>query len=601
MAKTAPASPRSGSSKTTGKVALPDLTATGYRFGADRVPDPMRDVNYFRLDPSMRLRLRLYLEAKEAAWAEMLLDEFGALCGGRMAELAQTANKNGPVLQQYDASGRRIDAIVFHPSYTEMCRLAYGFGLSQMNHLTDFRGLGRAPSRLVQAMAGTLFATAEQGLYCPVFMTNCLIGALRQHADETVKAKFLPKLLNLDPDHYYQGAILMTEKFGGSDVGATETKAVQVDGHWRLYGDKWFCSNANADLYSTLARYDDQIAGTKGLGMFVVPKILDDGSRNAVRMNRIKDKLGTRSMASGEMTFDGALAYPVGPLEQGFKILCGMLNTSRLGTATMATGAMRRGLLEALNFARERETFGKTLHRHGMVKRAIADIYAEVEGAGALLAYAYSRLDRSNQQPDSETLAGELRMITTLAKFNNSAKGVEVAAECVQVLGGVGYIEDRETARIYRDALVHPIWEGTTNMLALDVLRAIQKENADAALVSGMEAMEAILSRNETRSLFTPLRAEMEATLATLRESLGAEQVSREYYAYERVWDLAASVIGLVLVHEAEARLVGDGDPGGLDTAKAYLWKRKPAFMTRLYGEEDRFATAKEIVAKLFS
>ncbi|MGB1548505.1 MAG: acyl-CoA dehydrogenase family protein, partial [Alphaproteobacteria bacterium] len=506
-----------------------------------------------------------------------------------------------PVLQQFDVTGQRIDEIVFHPSYTEMCRLAYGFGLSQMNHLADFRGLGRAPGRLVQAMAGTLFATAEQGLYCPIFMTNCLIGTLRKHADETVKSKFLPKLLNLDPDHYYQGAILMTEKFGGSDVGATETKAVQVDGHWRLYGDKWFCSNANADLYSTLARYDDGISGTKGLGMFVVPKILDDGSRNAIRMNRIKDKLGTRSMASGEMTFDGALAYPVGALEQGFKILCGMLHTSRLGTATMANGAMRRGLLEALHFARHRKTFGKTLHEHGMMKRAIADAYAEVEGAGALLAYAYSRFDRLDKDPSNDTLAGELRMTTTLAKFNNSAKGVEVASECVQVLGGVGYIEDRETARIYRDALVHPIWEGTTNMLALDVLRAIQKENADAALIAGMETLGDALSRNETRSIFTPLRAEMEATLATLRASLETEQASREYYAYERSWDLAAAVIGLILLHEAEVRLVQDGDAFGLDTAKAYLWKHKPAFMTRLYGEEDRFATAEAVVTQLFS
>ena len=167
----------------------------------------------------------------------------------------------------------------------------------------------------------------------------------------------------------------------------------------------------------------------------------------------------------------------------------------------MATGAMRRGLLEALHFARQRMTFGETLHRHGMVKRAIVETYAEVEGAAALLAHAYAYYDRYDQNSDSKRLAGELRLVTTLAKFNNSAKGVEVASECVQILGGVGYIEDRETARIYRDALVHPIWEGTTNMLALDVLRAIQKENADASLITGMETLENELSRNETLSL----------------------------------------------------------------------------------------------------
>jgi len=581
-------------------VALPDVAATGYRLGAERVPPPLRDANYFRLDPGMQLRLRMYLSPEEHAWAAKLLDEFGALCGGSMAALAEQANANGPELKQYDASGARVDEIVFHPSYDAMCRLAYGFGLSQMNHLSEFRGWG-TPSRLVKAMAGTLFATAEQGLYCPIFMTDCLIGALRKFADEEVRAKFLPKFLSLNPDRIFQGAILMTEKFGGSDVGATETKAVQVDGAWRLYGDKWFCSNANADLFSTLARVDDGVPGTKGLGMFIVPKRLDDGSRNAFRINRIKDKLGTRSMASGEFTFDGALAYPIGPLDQGFKQLCSMLNASRLGTATMATGAMRRALIEALHFAKRRETFGKTLHQHGMVKRALADASAEVEGAAALLAFAFARFDAYDREPASDALAGQLRIATTLAKFNNSAKGVEVASECLQVQGGVGYIEDRQSARMYRDALVHPIWEGTTNMLALDVLRAIRKEAADRALSQGMETMEGALSRNETRALFTPLRAEMDAMLATLRESLETEQTAREYYAYERVWDLASSVIGLLLIHEAEYRLVKDGDGAGLDLAKAYLWKRKPAFMTPLYGEADRFATADAWVGQFFS
>ncbi|MEW5703239.1 MAG: acyl-CoA dehydrogenase family protein [Pseudomonadota bacterium] len=601
MAKTGAASPGASSEHAIGKVEIPDLDATGYGLGAERVPGSLRNANYFRLDPGMRRRLRLYLSPEEGAWAEPLLDEFGALCGGPLAELAATANKNPPVLQQYNERGERVDAIVLHPSYAEMCRLAYGFGLSQMNHLPAFRGRKATPSRLVKAMAGTLFATAEQGLYCPIFMTDCLIGMLRAHASQEIQAKFLPKFLSLDPDHLYQGAILMTEKFGGSDVGATKTKAVQVDGVWRLYGDKWFCSNANADLFSTLARYDDSVSGTKGLGLFIVPKMLDDGRRNAIRVNRLKDKLGTRSMASGEFTFDGAVAYPVGSLEKGFKILCTMLNTSRLGTATMATGAMRRALIEALHFARSRKTFGQALHCHGMVRRAIVDACVETEGASALLAFAYSLFDRCDRASSNARLAKLLRIVTTLAKLNNSAKGVEVASECLQVLGGVGYIEDRESARIYRDALVHPIWEGTTNMLALDVLRAIEKEGADGALSAEMEKMAGNLSRNETRSIFEPLRKGMDETLAALRESLQGEKVAREYHTYGRAFELAAEVSGLVLLNEAEARLVEENDAGGLDLAKAYLWKRRPAFMARLYGEDDRFAVADGLVRRLFS
>jgi len=581
------------------RVALPDLTATGYRLGAEHVPAPLADANYFRLDPGMQRRLRLYLAPEELAWSRPVLDEFGALCGGRIAALSFDANRHKPELRPMNERGERVDDILFHPSYVEMCRLAYGFGLAQMNHLSEFRGWPRAPSRVVKAMAGTLFAAAEQGLYCPIFMTDCLIGVLARHADDDLKARYLPRFLSLDPDAYYQGAQLMTEKFGGSDVGATETRAVQADGVWRLHGDKWFCSNANADLFCTLARPDDAVSGTRGLGMFVVPRRLEDGGLNRIRINRIKDKLGTCSMASAEFTFDGALAYPVGPLDQGFKIMCDMLNGSRLGTATMATGAMRRAMMEALHFARQRHTFGAPLHRHGMVRRAIADAYAESEGAAALLAYAYHLYDRHDREPGPAAEAS-LRMATALAKMNNSAQGVEVASECLQIVGGVGYIEDRVTARLYRDAIVHPIWEGTTNMLVLDVLRAVAKIDADAALAAEAEAMEEDLARNETRALFAPLRGELAATLAELRASLGAAQETREYLAYGRARRLAAELIGLILIREAEFALAEDNDASGLDLAKAYLWKHKPGLMSRLYGEDDRHATAEAVVTGLF-
>ncbi len=583
------------------KVEKPDLGATGTRLGAEQVPPALGEANYFRLDAGMRLRLRMRLSADELAWCTPLLDEWGALCGGPIARLSYDANRHKPELRQYDERGARVDDIVFHPSYGEMCRHAYGFGLAQMNHLDSFRGWPRPPSRLVKAMAGTLFAAAEQGLYCPVFMTDCLIDVIARHGDEALKARFLPGLLSLDPECTTQGAQLMTETFGGSDVGASETRAVLDDGAWRLYGDKWFCSNANFDLAGTLARHDDSRAGTGGLGMFVFPRRLDDGAPNRVRVNRLKDKLGTCSMATAEMTLDGTLAYAVGAPEQGFKIMAGMLNGSRLGTATMATGAMRRAVMEALHFARRRRTFGEVLHHHGMVKRALVDAYAECEGAAALLAYAYALYDRHDRDPGDSGLAAALRMATALAKFNNSGMAVEVASECLQIQGGVGYIEDRAAARIYRDAVVHPIWEGTTNMLALDVLRAIEKLAADRALGTEAEAEEAGLARNETRALFAPLRDELDETLAALRRSLGADKVDREYFAYERSRELASAQIGLVLLAEADFRLAHDNDAGGIDLAKAYLWKHRPRLMAGTYGEDDRLETAAAVVERLFA
>lgn len=583
-----------------GKVRLPDLSATAYQHGADHVPPVLRDSNYYALDPNMRVRLRMYLDATEFAWADEMLDEWGALCGGRIAELSYTANKHTPELVQFNEQGSRVDEIHFHPSYTEMAREAYGFGLAQMNHLPEFLGLARTPSRVVKAMAGVLFSAAEQGLYCPVFMTDCLIATLRTYADDPVKEKYLPRFLSLDPNNYYQGAQFMTEKFGGSDVGATDSRAVLENGVWRLYGDKWFCSNANFDLACTLARHDDAIAGTSGLGMFVFPRVLEDGQRNHFRINRIKEKLGTRSMASGEITLDGTVAYLVGPLEQGFKVMAAMLNGSRLGTATMATGSMRRAVMEAVHFARHRQTWGESIYHHGMVKRMLVDAYAETEGASALLAYAYHLYDRHDQNPTDPSLSATLRMVTALTKYNNSAVGVDVASECLQVQGGVGYIEDRVSSRLYRDALVHPIWEGTTNMLMLDILRAVQKIDADEMLKGEMEMMEQHLARNQTRAIFAPLRARANTVLAELRESLAESQVRREYSAYHRCRELATAVIGMVLLKEADFRLTQDDDPGGVDLAKAYLWKHRPDMMREIYSDDDRIETSLAVTDGLF-
>ncbi len=585
----------------TGKVRLPDLSATAYQHGADHVPSVLREANYYALDPNMRVRLRMYLDATEFAWADELLDEWGALCGSRIAELSYIANKHTPELVQFNEQGSRVDEIHFHPSYAEMAREAYGFGLAQMNHLPEFRGLARTPSRVVKAMAGVLFSAAEQGLYCPVFMTDCLIATLRNYADNSLKERYLPRFLSLDPDNYYQGAQFMTEKFGGSDVGATDSRAVLKNGVWHLYGDKWFCSNANFDLACTLARHDDAIAGTGGLGMFVFPRVLEDGQRNHFRINRIKDKLGTRSMASGEITLDGAVAYLIGPLEQGFKVMAAMLNGSRLGTATMATGSMRRAVMEAVHFARHRQTWGKDIYHHGMVKRMLVDAYAETEGASALLAYAYHLYDRHDQDSTDTKLSAALRIATALTKYNNSAVGVEVAAECLQVHGGVGYIEDRVSSRLYRDALVHPIWEGTTNMLMLDVLRAVHKIDADQMLKGEMESMEQQLTRNQTRAIFTPLRVRADRVLAELRESLAEPQVQREYFAYHRCRELATAVIGMILLSEADFRLTQDENPGGVDIAKAFLWKHRPDMMREICADDDRIETALAVTDGLFA
>jgi acyl-CoA dehydrogenase len=450
------------------------------------------ETNFYMADSDLPFLLRQSLSTEDFERAQDILTAMGEIASKRMDKLAEVANRHGPVLQQFDKRGERVDKVIFHPAYHELEHIAYeDFAIAACCHREGALGWpGKVPQPVKFAL-GYLGMQAESGVFCPVSMTDALARVLERYASEQLKRRFMPGLTALKMDELQQGAMFLTEKQGGSDVGLTTTVAkarvspTAVEGElqpeWELWGDKWFCSNVSAEVILTLARPEGAPAGTRGLGLFLVPRILDDGTRNAITIQRLKDKLGTRSMATGEVTLHGAQAYLVGKLERGFVQMTEMINLTRIWAAVGSLAAMRRSYLEALVHTRGRVAFGRPLAEHPLMRRQLIDLLIEVEGCAALIfatAAVLERVDRHGAEEDRRLL----RILTPLCKYYIPKRGEYVTLEALEMRGGNGYVEEWVNPRLVRDAIVNVVWEGSSNVIVLDVARAIAREGVDAAL-----------------------------------------------------------------------------------------------------------------------
>ena len=454
---------------------------------ADGMPTT-RGTNFYLADPNLAFVCATVMGPADLERARPHLTAMGAVAGGELDALAAVADRNPPVLRTHDQTGRRVDEIVRHPAYQAMERIAFErFGLAAMSHREGVLGWpGRIP-HVVKYALSYLFSQAEFGLLCPVSLTDSTARILRWFASDALKARYLPLLTSTDVEALWQGAQWMTEKSGGSDVGASTTRARQdPDGCWRLWGDKWFCSVANAGAALTLARPEGAPPGTRGLAMFLVPRLRPDGSRNAWTLNRLKDKLGSRSMATAEVTFEGAFAEPVGDVERGFAQMMQMVNVSRLSNAMRAAGIMRRSVLESIVHARGRGAFGRPLFDLPQLRRDLLEMLLDAEAACSVVLNAAAMLDRADAgSADDRTL---IRIVTPLAKYWLTARARVVAGEAMTVRGGNGYIEEWVNARLVRDAHLGAIWEGSSNVVALDVQRAILRAGALEPLAAFLQS-----------------------------------------------------------------------------------------------------------------
>lgn len=434
------------------------------------IPDS-HGLNLFGCDPELARLLALYLpDAVCRAWLPTL-ERLGARAGGELDTLALSADKNPPVLASRTRRGEDRQRILKHPDYVALERVAYAeLGLASMSHVAD------GPPPLVKYALTYLFVQAEFGLCCPVSMTDSLTRTLRKYGAPELVERYLPSLTSRDFDSLYQGAMFMTEQAAGSDVARTRTVARQKDGAWTLHGDKWFCSNPDADLAMVLARPEDAPEGMAGVSLFLLPKHRPDGSRNAYRIVRLKDKLGTRSMASGEITLDGATAYLIGEVGRGFQQMADMVNMSRLSNGVRAAGLMRRGLNEALFVARQRQAFGKRLVDMPLMQRQLLKLMLPAEQARSLFMQIATLLPRADGGDEAAQKC--VRILTPLIKFRACRDARRATGDAMEVRGGVGYIEEWSDARLVRDAHLGSIWEGTSNIVALDIARAVTREGA---------------------------------------------------------------------------------------------------------------------------
>src|SRR6201996_9478995 len=328
--------------------------------------------NFYAIDRGLRDLLRLYLSPEDFRHLEPHFDRLGELAGGRLDELARAADKHPPIVNQRDRFGRAEDWIDYHSSYREMEQIAFGdFQFHAMSHRAGALGMNRPLPAVAKYALQYLFVQAEFGLMCPISVTDTSIHLIRKFASPELQDYLLPKMLSGDVATMWKGTQFMTERAGGSDVGAIETTARLEDGDWRLYGDKWFCSHADADVALMLARPEGAPTGTAGLALFALPRRLKDGSRNAYRIVRLKDKLGTKSMASGEIQLQGAEALLVGQQDQGLKQMMEQVNLSRLSHGVRAAAMMRRCVNEALVCANSRVAFGKTIIEYPLLRRQL--------------------------------------------------------------------------------------------------------------------------------------------------------------------------------------------------------------------------------------
>nr|WP_249136743.1 acyl-CoA dehydrogenase family protein [Bradyrhizobium tropiciagri] len=529
--------------------------------------DPARHIshdcgglNFYDLDRGLRGLLGLYLPREDRERLEPHFKRLGELAGGRLDRLARIADKHAPVLNPRDAYGRDEDWIDYHPAYREMEAIAFGdFQFHAMSHRAGVLGMDRPLPAVAKYVFQYLFVQSEFGLMCPISVTDTSTHLIRKFGSDELKAYLLPKMLSDDMASLWKGTQFMTERAGGSDVGAVETVARRDGDVWRLTGDKWFCSHADADVALMLARPEGAPAGTRGLALFALPRRLKDGRRNSYRIVRLKDKLGTKSMASGEIQLDNAVAYLVGDPAQGLKQMMEQVNLSRLSHGVRAAAMMRRCVNEAVVSASSRTAFGQRVMDFPLLRRQLMKLVVPTEQALSMMLVTARAMDDANA--GSAQAKDLLRILTPLLKYRACRDNIPVATGAMEVRGGNGYIEEWVQPRLVRDAHVGVLWEGTSNINALDIIsRAVGKSGAHRALAKALQAR-----LDEASSLPDPYRTRLRTALD--RSIAFAEQVAADPGS-EHTARLAASA----LYHAASAiTLAWEGCQAEVDLRRLLL------------------------------
>ena len=507
-------------------------------------------------------------------WAEAELHQLGRLTGSAEAqEWGRLANLHEPVLHTHDRYGNRIDEVEYHPAYHQLMTVAIEHGIHAAPWADD-----RPGSHVARAAKEFVWGHADAGHMCPISMTYAIVPALR--ANPELSARFEPGLVSSSYDPVLRASadkrgliagMSMTEKQGGSDVRANTTRAVRHDdGSYRLTGHKWFTSAPMSDMFLTLAQTES------GVSCFLVPRVLDDGTRNAILFQRLKDKLGNRSNASSEIEYESALGWLVGPEGRGVRTIIEMVNMTRLDCSIGAATGMHAGLMQAVHHATYRSAFGAKLVDQPAMMNVLADLAVESEAATTVVMRLAGAVDRASRGDAAE--ATFRRSALAVTKYWLCKRWPTHAGEALECLGGNGYVEDSGMPRIYREAPLLGIWEGSGNVAALDTLRAMVREP---------ESVEAFFTEVEQAS---GADARFDDSLAMLRKELSYVE-DMQYRARRVVERMALVLQGSLLLRHGDpavsdafcaSRLGGDWGvafgtlPTGVDTKAIIDRVRQP-------------------------
>ncbi|MEP6940122.1 MAG: acyl-CoA dehydrogenase family protein [Rudaea sp.] len=449
--------------------------------------------NQYQDDAVLRAWLRRAFDARSLAAIESDL----MTLGGNAADAWRSSRERPPEQPQltaWDAWGNRIDRIDLTRAWRTAQPIAARFGLVAAGHEPALGALAR-PHQFALVY---LFHCASEFYTCPLAMSDGAVTAIRASGNVELIARVLPRLLSRDPAQHWICGQWMTETRGGSDVSQSETVALKVDGEWRLYGRKWFTSAINAQMALALARPENGADGADGLALFQVEPRDEKGRWQGVKVDRLKHKLGTRELPTAEIHLDGVRARLVGAAEHGVRAIAPMLNVTRTWNAVCALATMRRALALAHDFALRRSAFGRPLAEQPLHRATLADLDARFQAAFHLVFHVVELLGRvergaADAAQHDQLQRDQLRLLTPLIKLWTGKLAVAIVSEACECLGGAGYLEDSGMPQLLRDAQVFPIWEGTTNVLALDFLRALGRcGGADTLIVATDEALSSV-------------------------------------------------------------------------------------------------------------
>ncbi|MGA5465756.1 acyl-CoA dehydrogenase family protein [Mycobacterium sp. NPDC050041] len=524
-------------------------------------------LNWYACDPTLQATMAYYLQPDELAFAEPHLTRMGELMGGPVARWAEETDRNPPRLERYDRWGHDVGRVVMPESFTAAKRAVLD---AQQSLRADARAGGHS-SGLMLFASNYLLDQADIGMGCALGTGGGMVQSLvAAYAPDDVREHVLAKFGS--GEWAGETAQLLTERTGGSDLGALETTATRRGDAWLLNGFKWFASNCNGEAFVVLAKPEGAPDSSRGVATFLVLRTRRDGSRNGVRIRRLKDKLGTKSVASGEIEFVDAQAFllsgepsdDAGPSDgKGLGRMMELTNSARLGIALFALGNARRGLVESLCYARRRQAFGGALIDKPLMRRKLAEMIVDVEAAQAMV------FDGTGAANHRQPRRIRQRIAVPVTKLKVCRLGITIASDAIEIHGGNGYIESWPVARLLRDAQVNTIWEGPDNILCLDVRRGIERAQAHEPLLSRMHDAVSVSDGDDVTGLVAQRIGDLEAAITAWTKLDGA-------VAEARLFPLT--------------RFMGDVYAGALLTEQA-AWERaegrgeRKALVARLYAQ----------------